>query len=713
MGVIGASLCSGIGAPEVAAPWVDWRLASETAAFPRAVLQQRFGYRLPADHNQGEPLLWGDMTEVTPELLRSRGVPLPDILVAGTPCQAFSVAGARKGLADARGNLTLAFVETCHAIVAARPDGRLAVLWENVPGVLSDRGNAFGCFLGGLVGALDAVVPSAKPHSGKHNEHWRWKPAGRYEIVDDEGETTGQFEEVAAHHRLTWPSEGMVEGPWARAAWAVLDAQWFGVAQRRRRVFVVVDFGGAVDPAAVLLEPDRLRGDHPPRRETGEGPAGTLSARTGGGGGLGTDFDCDDGLTASTGDVSHCLNAGGMGRQDYETETLVSHALRGEGFDGSEDGTGRGTPLVPVAFAIQERAVSENPDAGPDGAGFRQDDAAYTLEARPVTQAVAFELRGREGGAMPEGPHDTANIRAASGGSSRSYIAQPWAVRRLMPVETARLQGFPATSETIMVELCEDAKSQLNALAGIGCTTGQGDAKSASGARLHRSVRTAGKSFRTAPAGLANPAALHVRIDLELRQVLLLNAERLIWSASIAEESSVSPLPMRVEDFAHLAVHMMQTAAKLTPTGRAASRIVETSSTTLRSGVRYLRLSGPGTEEAAASAAHIIRNGWKPSMSTTSRNTLNTQSDELILKTLSFCVLNAIGSSIPLKTLGECISSLMIEVITPHTAITYRGKPAADGPQYQAHGNSMAVPVVRWIMNRMRVSMLDAREGRQ
>lgn len=89
---------------------------------------------------------------------------------------------------------------------------------------------------------------------------------------------------------------------------------------------------------------------------------------------------------ASTGDISHCLNAGGMGRQDYETETLIAHSLRGEGFDASEDGTGRGTPLVPVAFA----------------------------------------LRGREGGAMPEieGNGDSVGaLRSASGGSSRDYVA--------------------------------------------------------------------------------------------------------------------------------------------------------------------------------------------------------------------------------------------------------------------------------------------------
>ena len=157
----------------------------------------------------------------------------------------------------------------------------------------------------------------------------------------------------------------------------------------------------------------------------------------------------------------------------------VSHSLQGEGFDASEHGTGRGTPIVPVAFdckgtevqftedgshptlrsmghnashqnagghaavAIQERAVSENPNAGPDGAGVRSDGAAYTLEARTTTQAVAFDMRGREGGAMPEGPHETANIRAADGGSSRSYVAAPWAVRRLTPAECEALQGFP------------------------------------------------------------------------------------------------------------------------------------------------------------------------------------------------------------------------------------------------------------------------------
>ena len=109
--------------------------------------------------------------------------------------------------------------------------------------------------------------------------------------------------------------------------------------------------------------------------------------------------------------------------------------LRGEGFDASErrKKAKDGVPLVPVAFGAQNSASQG------DGVSVGY---CPTLDKSKIP-AVAFDMRGREGGAMPEGPHDTANIRAASGGSSRSYIAQPWAVRRLTPTECARLQGFP------------------------------------------------------------------------------------------------------------------------------------------------------------------------------------------------------------------------------------------------------------------------------
>lgn len=450
--MIGMTLCSGIGAPEVAAPWVDWRLASEIEPFPREVLKVRLGYKAPPDHNQGDPLLWGDMTEVNPDLLRRHGLPAPDLLVAGTPCQAFSVAGLRRGLDDERGNLTLELVRIVHEFVAARPDGKFTLVWENVPGVLSDKGNAFGCFLGGLVGSLDAIQP----------------PSGG-----------------------SWPSEGMVQGPRSRAAWSVLDAQWFGVAQRRRRVFVVCDFGGAIDPAAVLLEPDSMRGDTPPSRKEGEVVAPTISARPTGGGGLGTDFDLDGGLVTTLGDVTH--------------------ALRAEGVDASEDGTGRGTPIVaarmtaigeyicddtastikqrdhkdatdliaaPIAFdckgtevqtvtdgshptlrsmghnnshqnagghaavAIQERATAANPNAGPQGKGF-QEELAFTLEARNKVQAVAFDATQITSPQNYSSPKAGDPVHPLTSGAGAPCIATDWVVRRLTPVECHRLQGFP------------------------------------------------------------------------------------------------------------------------------------------------------------------------------------------------------------------------------------------------------------------------------
>lgn len=173
---------------------------------------------------------------------------------------------------------------------------------------------------------------------------------------------------------------------------------------------------------------------------------------TRGGGGLGTDFDCDGGT------VAMCLNAkGGGGRIDAESETFIAHALRAEGFDASEDGTGHGTPLVPVVcptlraggnstggdrppgtdvdtceslvpVAIQAGALRENPNSGPDGVGV-QEHIAYTLEARAEVQAVecANTLNGNSGRMQIEA----------------TYIPDRMAVRRLTPVECLRLQGFP------------------------------------------------------------------------------------------------------------------------------------------------------------------------------------------------------------------------------------------------------------------------------
>lgn len=205
------SVCSGIEAASVAWNPIGWEAAwfSEIEPFPCEVLK----YHYPTVPNHG------DMTTLPKRILSSE-VEAPDILCGGTPCQAFSIAGLRKSLDDDRGNLSLVFCEIANAIDAVR-DVPSIIFWENVPGVLSTKDNAFGCFMGGLVGSdLPIEVPGGK-----------------------------------------WPSAGFITGPKRKAAWRVLDAQYFGVPQRRKRVFVVASAREGFDPSKVLFECPSLSGD--------------------------------------------------------------------------------------------------------------------------------------------------------------------------------------------------------------------------------------------------------------------------------------------------------------------------------------------------------------------------------------------------------------------------------------------------------------------
>ena len=147
------SVCSGIEAASVAWHPIGWEAAwlSEIEPFPSAVLKH---------HYPDVPNL-GDMTAL-PDRIASGEVEAPDLFCGGTPCQAFSVAGLRKSLDDSRGNLSLVFCEIANAIDAVRTTGELPpaiIFWENVPGVLSTKDNAFGCFLAGLAGEDGAVEP--------------------------------------------------------------------------------------------------------------------------------------------------------------------------------------------------------------------------------------------------------------------------------------------------------------------------------------------------------------------------------------------------------------------------------------------------------------------------------------------------------------------------------------------------------------------------
>jgi len=327
------SVCSGIEAASVAWHPLGWKSCAfaEIEKFPSAVL---------AHHYPETPNL-GDMTKYHewPRTLR------PDLIVGGTPCQAFSVAGLRKGLEDPRGNLTLIFLGV---LAKYRPRW---VVWENVPGVLSDKTGAFGAFLGGL------------------------------------GELGYGF------------------------AYRVLDAQHFGLAQRRRRVFVVGCLGDWRRAAAVLFEPQSLRGDSPPSREAGERSAGGFERGPQGGHLTDVaptlDARCKDGpirnqigagvISTSEAkwpaDIAPTLNAAFGEKQGLEDQHInggagcfvpfLAHSLRGEGFDASEDGTGRGTPLVPVAFAENSRAEIRL-EGGDGQAQFPREGASRGRGALPL-----------------------------------------------------------------------------------------------------------------------------------------------------------------------------------------------------------------------------------------------------------------------------------------------------------------------------------------
>ena len=214
------SVCSGIEAASVAWGSLGWEAAwlSEIEPFPCSLL---------SEHYPNVPNL-GDMTKIK-DYLKMGVVEAPDVFVGGTPCQAFSVAGLRGGLDDPRGGLTLEFIKIANEIDIKREENGeqpSIIVWENVPGVLSSKDNAFGAFLGGLCGEECALEPSGKK----------------------------------------WTNSGCVYGPQRAVAWRILDAQYFGVAQRRKRVFVVAS-ARDIDPSEILFEFDGLRRDTPPSRE--------------------------------------------------------------------------------------------------------------------------------------------------------------------------------------------------------------------------------------------------------------------------------------------------------------------------------------------------------------------------------------------------------------------------------------------------------------
>jgi DNA (cytosine-5)-methyltransferase 1 len=379
------SVCSGIEAASVAWHPLGWKAAwlSEIEAFPSAVLNH---------HYPDVPNL-GDMT-LLPERILSGEVEAPDVFCGGTPCQAFSVAGLRKSLDDARGNLSLTFVGIANAIDhvrSVRSDSPAIVFWENVPGVLNTKDNAFGCFLAALAGEDDALVPSGQK----------------------------------------WTNAGCVFGPQRAVAWRVLDAQYFGVAQRRRRVFVVASARTDFDPTKVLFEFQGVRRDTAPSREKRE-VAPTIPARSLGGGGLGTDFDCDGGVIQHKqwpAEVSSTLDTTFGTKQGLEDQHVNA-----------------GCPLFVPAIS---------PCLETQAGSLRQPCTQAYVVTPPLTASLSTPLGngGKDAfitavqpiafSGQMSNPHTDVDIMQTLQAKNPMAVATAMQVRRLTPVECERLQGFP------------------------------------------------------------------------------------------------------------------------------------------------------------------------------------------------------------------------------------------------------------------------------
>jgi DNA (cytosine-5)-methyltransferase 1 len=396
------SVCSGIEAATVAWHPLGFEAAgfSEIEPFARAVLS----------HHYPDVPLFGDFTTLT-----ENDYGAIDLLVGGTPCQSFSIAGLRKGFADDRGNLALGFIRLAQS---AKPRW---VVWENVPGVLSiDGGRTFGTFLGALA------------------------------------ECGYGF------------------------AYRVLDAQYFGVPQRRRRVFVIGYLGDWRPAAAVLFERESLQRDITPCRETRQEVAGTFKSRASSGG-WGADVDlASSGYmrpVAGTLGARTCLSRGAqdadcghliartlMGasaKHDAELETYVVdkqkqwpadvactlNAQYGDKMGLEDQHALAGAPLfVPArAYNVTYCDANGRRKDRPNGGMY----VSETEQSKTVTAGgdrstyIAFEPGSIARNAGPTNLRETCSTLRAEMGDNQPAVLTQMAVRRLTPRECERLQGFP------------------------------------------------------------------------------------------------------------------------------------------------------------------------------------------------------------------------------------------------------------------------------
>jgi len=614
-----ASVCSGIEAATVAWHSLGWTpvFFSEIEPFPCAVLAHHY----PDVPNYGDMTKFKEWPDAT-----------IDVLVGGTPCQSFSVAGLRKGLEDPRGNLMLTYLAIAERY---RPQW---IVWENVPGVLSSNGGRdFGAFLGAL---------------GQLGYGW---------------------------------------------AYRVLDAQWFGVAQRRRRVFVVANARGWQRAAAVLFESESVRRDSPPSRETGKSIAGTIAARFGRS--RNNHEECAPVVAGSLdtqcggGKLTHQSVANG-----HIIGTITARMFNALGARDVEEGA-----LLPISFGAQMSLPQTDIDL------------MQTLQAKnpmAVAQPIAVDVYNQ----AIDG--DTAaTLTQACGGTNTSgpKVMHFWKSRRAQSVDDHETWVEDEVTNTINTFDVGDIRAtDVIAQPVYGIDAEQNCSEELIGTlRSHQSGGYEG-------ARVAQPICFQQNTRDEVRYI---NGDGQIAGA-LAAESGMKQTNYVAQPIA-IHPHVIGRAPTSGPQGK--EYIDDGSAYCMDARGVPQSVAQPATiawdEELNArveQAGTILRGGQggrndgvmqpvafaqnQPGEVRVGKvtNTLNTNS-------------NASGRNTPMVA-----QTMQVRRLTPvecerlqgfldgYTNIPWRKKPESpDGPRYKALGNSMAVPVMRWIGER--IAMLDPR----
>lgn len=367
------SLFSGIEAATQAWESLGWECVavSEIEPFPCAVLEH---------HYPNVPNL-GDVTKITEQQIKDLGQ--IDLIVFGSPCQNLSVAGNRKGLAGEQSSLFYAAMEIIKH--AKRHCGARFALWENVPGAFSsNKGADFTEVVKHMAGLNDLDTP-----------------------------TNG------------WGKEGAAVGANGLLEWSVLDAQWFGLAQRRKRVFAIVDFGDWASRPPILLERESLRGNSAPSREAGQDFTANAIRSFNESGFAGYSGDCVAGTLRQVGGAcghgSECLVVKGYAKQrlgDYKDGEIASTCAARDYKDA--------TDLV-VCHGTQDPITNT--------------ETAYAMGCNNGQENVIAIAVSDVCGTLTRS-HGDRGVCMDSFASGQCAIGRGY-VRRLTPIECERLQGFP------------------------------------------------------------------------------------------------------------------------------------------------------------------------------------------------------------------------------------------------------------------------------